>query len=195
MSKRALIISGIILLSFSQIIFGLVFYPIISQEIHYRLNNKSAYREEPKAAAENDQFKILIPKIDIASEVIPNINPLNKNEYLEALKKGVAQAKGSALPGENGNIFIFAHSTDSPFSVQNFNAIFYLVNKLIAGDSIYLTYQGRYYKYIVESTKIVAPQEIKYFKSSDKTPSLTLMTCWPPGTTLKRLLIFGRPAN
>lgn len=195
MYKRTLIIAGITLLSLSQIIFGLVFYPIISQEVRYRLNSNSSYQEKPKVAAENNAFKILIPKIDIRSEVLPNINPFDKKEYQEALKKGVALAKGSALPGETGNIFIFAHSTDSPINITNYNAVFYLVNKLGKGDEIFLTYQGKYYKYIVENTEIIDPKEINYLKSSDKGQALTLMTCWPPGTTLKRLLIISRLAG
>lgn len=100
MYRRTLIIAGTTLVSLSQIIFGLVFYPIISQEVRYRLNSNSAYQEKAKVAAEDNAFKILIPKIDIRSEVLPNINPFDKKEYQEALKKGVALAKGSALPGE-----------------------------------------------------------------------------------------------
>lgn len=197
MGRRALIITGIILLSLSQLIFGLVFYPVISQEVSYRLQSwrGNLYQEEPKVVAESGEFKILIPKIDIRSEVLPNVNPFDKKEYLEALKKGVAHAKGSSLPGENGNIFIFAHSTDSPFNVQNYNAIFYLVNKLSPKDAIYLTFRGKYYKYIVERTKIVSPKEINYLKSPDQKSFLTLMTCWPPGTTFKRLLVISRLAD
>lgn len=194
--RKTQIITGILFLSVSQIIFGLIFYPIISEEIRYRLIvNTVKQEEEPKVEAQDGEFKILIPKIDINAKVLPNINPFDKKEYLEALKKGVALAKGSSLPGKDGNVFIFAHSTDSPLNIQNYNAIFYLVSKLSAGDAIYLTYQGKYYKYIVENTKIVTSSEINYLNSNDKGKLLTIMTCWPPGTTLKRMLVFGRLAS
>lgn len=196
MSRRALIIAGVLLLSLSQLIFGLVFYPVVTQEIAYDIQN---WRKKPPQknlpAALDDQFRILIPKIDVVSEVFPNINPFNKNEYIEVLKKGVAQAKGTAFPDEKGNIFIFAHSTDSPLNMQSYNAVFYLINKLETGDSIFITFKGRYYKYVVEDKKIINPSDVNYLKSSDRNQTLTLMTCWPPGTTLKRLLILSQLVN
>lgn len=188
---------GILLFSLSQIIFGIVFYPVISMEIGYRIKAFAGSKtpQAPTVVPANGEFKILIPKIDIRSEVLAEVNPFDKKEYTEALKKGVAHAKGTALPGEEGNIFIFAHSTDSPFNISNYNAVFYLVNKLTSGDVIYLAYEGKYFKYIVEKTKIVGAKEINYLKSEGKEQLLTLMTCWPPGTSLKRLLIIARFAD
>ncbi len=192
-SKKILIVSGILLFFISQIIFGLLFYPVISLEIDYHTKKLVGGKtvENNRVLPEKEGFKIMIPKIDVRSEVLPGINPFDKNEYIPALKKGVAQAKGTALPGEEGNIFIFAHSTDNPLNVSHYNAIFYLINKLVAGDKIYLVYQGKYYRYVVESTKIVGAKEINYLKTQEKRRTLTLMTCWPAGTTLKRLLVTG----
>lgn len=195
MHKTGIIVSGVILFTFSQIIFGIVFYPIISLEVNYRIKALARTKPEPKILPENGQFKILIPKIDIRSDVIENVDPFNKTAYSKALEAGVAQAKDSALPGEKGNIFIFAHSTDTAFNISAYNAVFYLVNKLIKGDEIFLTYQSKYYKYIVDEIKIAGPKEINYLKSEGSGQTLTLMTCWPPGTTLKRLLVIARLAE
>ena len=51
----------------------------------------------------------------------------NKNEFLPVLRKGIAHAKGTALPNEtNGNVYLFAHSTDSLLNVGRYNAVFTL---------------------------------------------------------------------
>lgn len=191
-ASKVLIYLGVSLIALSQVIFAFVFYPAIINEINYYFQDSSSKQltktEELKLPLNNNEFKIIIPKVDIYSVIIPNVNPFKKEEYLEALTKGVAQAKGSALPGESGNIFIFAHSTNNPFIAQ-YNAFFYLINKLTAGDEIYLTYQNKNYKYIVENTKIINSSEVNYLNPETKKQTLTLMTCWPPGTTLKRLLV------
>lgn len=179
----------------SLIISGLIFYPVISAEIQYKLKlNQPVTPKVLGASAQNGEriFDIVIPKLYISSPVLPNVNPFNKEEYLNALKEGVAHAKGSALPGEEGNVFIFAHSTDSPLNVSRYNAVFYLVNKLEKGDMVDLYYSDKKYQYKITDIKIVSADAVEYFKNKTREKTLTLMTCWPPGTTLKRLLIIGR---
>lgn len=195
-SKKRIILIGFSLIIISQIILGLTFYPIIAVEISYNLQNivsknQNNIFEFSAVNQPNQEFQIIIPKINIKSKVLINIDPFNKTEYLAALKKGVAQAQGTALPNQEGNIFLFAHSANNSFDLNTYNAIFYLVNKLTAGDLIYLIYQGKNYKYIVDTTKIINPNEIQYLYTSTPKQTLTLMTCWPPGTTFKRLLVNG----
>lgn len=177
--KIAIILTGSIFVCISFLIFGSIFYPV---------------RKSPTVnqdLSSNQEFRIIIPKLDLISAIIKNIDPYNKDEYLPALSRGVAQAKGSALPDSIGNIFLFAHSTNSPF-ISYYNAVFYLINKLTPSDEIYLSYQGKKYKYVVTETKIINPSEVQYLQTSEKKHSLTLMTCWPPGTTWKRLLVISR---
>jgi LPXTG-site transpeptidase (sortase) family protein len=60
------------------------------------------------------------------------------------------------------------------------------------GDEIFITYRGKFYKYKVFETKEVNPEEVgNYVESKDE--QLTLMTCAPVGTNLRRLLIFAKP--
>lgn len=136
-------------------------------------------------------FSIVIPKIAANARIIPQVDPSNKGEYLAALKKGVAQAKGTAFPGENGHIFLFAHSTDYFWNVGRYNAIFYLLYKLEKGDEIDLIYKKQLYKYTVIGKEIVNPSQVEYLTRTSNKEFLTLQTCWPPGTTLKRILIFA----
>ena len=139
------------------------------------------------------QFSIVIPKMQANSRVIANVDPSNESIYLDALNKGVAHAAGTAYPGERGHIFLFAHSTDYFWNIQSYNAIFYLLYKLEKGDEINVFYKGQRYVYEMDSSKIVDPSEVDYLTRKTSDESLTLQTCWPPGTTLKRLLVFAKP--
>lgn len=144
----------------------------------------------PKSA----EFSIIIPKIGVNEIVSENVNPSNPDEYLEALKKGAAHAKGSAFPGMNGTTYIFAHSTDNFWNVGRYNAIFYLLGKLEVEDEIVIFFFGKRYDYKMAEKKIVEGNDVEYLNSNlGKGERLILQTCWPPGTTWKRLLIFAEP--
>lgn len=182
--------SFIIILSLLSLFF--IYSPILALEFNYRFNkpkiSKSITHENKKIP---NEFKISIPKIQIDSKVLSNIDPYNISEYKNALAKGVVHAKGTVLPGEKGNMFIFSHSTDSLSNVTKYNAIFYLLDKLEKNDEIYFYYKEKKYKYKVTEKKIVDPSEIQYLTNKSSKKTVTLMTCWPFGTTLKRLLVFG----
>ncbi len=141
------------------------------------------------------QFDILIPKIGANARVFPNVDPSNPNIFLPILAKGVAQAKGSVFPGMLGNVYLFAHSTDNFWDVGRYNAVFYLIKDLVPGDSIVIFFENQRYDYVVTGSKIVDPSNVSYLVNSQhqNRQQLILQTCWPPGTTWKRLLVFAKP--
>lgn len=59
------------------------------------------------------------------------------------------------------------------------------------GDEILLYYNKEKFKYQVTDKKIVDASEVKYLTGTGDKKTITLMTCWPPGTTLKRLIVIG----
>ncbi|OQY68549.1 hypothetical protein B6D29_00645 [Microgenomates bacterium UTCPR1] len=137
------------------------------------------------------EFSIVVPKIAANSKVYANTNAANEKEYLDILEKGVAHTLGTAFPGEGGHIFLFAHSTDYFWNVGNYNAVFYLLYKLEKGDEVNLFHKGQRYVYKVIGSEVVDPSEVQYLTRKTNREFLTLQTCWPPGTTLKRLLVFA----
>lgn len=144
----------------------------------------------------DQSFSIVIPKIGASSQVFPNTDPSNRDEFLPILQQGVAHAKGTVFPGLPGNIYLFAHSTDNFWDVGRYNAVFYLLKDLKAGDDIVLFFEGKRFNYKVTEAAIVDSSEISFLvKSQDKNASqrLILQTCWPPGTTWKRLIVFAKP--
>ncbi len=141
----------------------------------------------------NTDFSILIPKIGAVAPVVDNVDPSNPDIYIPALKKGVAHASGTGYPGIPGNVFLFAHSTDSFWRVNAYNAIFYLIGKLEPGDEIDLFFAGNLIRYTVYDKQVVEPTDSQYLGTlieGEKT--LTLQTCYPPGTTLKRLVVLAK---
>lgn len=140
-------------------------------------------------------FGLVIEKINANAKIIPNVDPSNEKEYLDALSKGIAHAKGTHFPGEKGNIYLFSHSTDAPWNFVRYNAIFYLLNKLEIGDRVILFYKGRRYDYIVFDKTVVSPTETSYLTNHYDEEILTLQTCDPPGTTINRLIVRAKRAG
>lgn len=134
-------------------------------------------------------FGIVVEKINANARVVANVDPADENAYTQALAEGVAHAKGTNYPGEIGNIYLFSHSTDAPWNIIRYNAIFYLLNKLEAGDKIILFYKGRRYDYIVFDKAITPASDTKYLVDSYNKSVLTLQTCDPPGTIINRLIV------
>ncbi len=140
-------------------------------------------------------FSIVIPKIGATAKIFPNVDASNQDQFLPLLMKGVAHAKGTVFPGMKGNVYLFAHSTDNFWDVGRYNAVFYLIKDLKPGDEIVIFYANKRFNYVVTGSKIVNPSDVSYIVNAQNKSSETLIlqTCWPPGTTLQRLLVFAKP--
>ena len=155
------------------------------------LNDKYVNKLDPV----NTDYALVIPKIGVNSAVVANVDPGNKEEYVAALKQGAAHAKGTALPNEYGSKYIFAHSTDNFWNVTNYNAVFYLLKDLEPKDKIYIVYNGTLYPYQVSEKRVVNADDTYFLKPNNLDNRLILQTCWPPGTTWKRMLVFADPID
>ncbi|OGE14057.1 hypothetical protein A2111_00905 [Candidatus Daviesbacteria bacterium GWA1_38_6] len=138
------------------------------------------------------EFGIVIEKINANAKVVPNVSPADEKEYVKALSEGVAHAKGTNFPGEPGNIYLFSHSTDAPWNIVRFNAIFYLLREVESGDRIIMFYKNRRYDYIVYDKTVAKPLDTHFLTDKYNTSVLTLQTCDPPGTLLNRLIVRAR---
>lgn len=180
------------------------FGPLIKQEILYDFShpseiniinaqNTSAIQKEAQNFGVDSYFSIVIPKIDAKANIIANVDTGNIVEYDKALSEGVAHAKGTFFPGQGRKIFLFAHSTNSPFNVARYNAVFYLLDKMTAGDQIIIYFADKRYIYKVTDTKIVGPNDTTALTSPSESELLILQTCYPPGTSWNRLLVLAKP--
>jgi len=140
----------------------------------------------------DDNYSIYIPRILAKSRVIPNVDAGEKSEYQWALKLGVAEAAGLAHPGKKGTTYLFAHSVGTRADFARYNAVFYLLHKLEAGDAIEVVYKQRLYRYYVEKTEILGAKDLKYLQPQTEEERLVLQTCYPPGTAWKRLVVIAK---
>ena len=184
----------------------LIYGPVIKEElrflsdqlgqVQYSLEADPSFPQKgikPIFPVDRD-FGIVIPKINLNAKIFPEIDSTNPEEYLPILRKGVAQAQGSAYPNQpDGNLFLFGHSTDAFYNVGRYNAVFHLIGKLNMDEEVVIFYQGDKYLYKVIDKKVVAPEGIApYLEKYQGEKILTLQTCYPPGTTLKRLLVIAK---
>lgn len=139
-------------------------------------------------------FSILIPQLGIDEKVFPNVDPNDPTAYLPILQHGIAHAKGSVFPGDPGTTYLFAHSADNWWDIEHYNAVFYTLNNLSVGDEVVIFYQNQRFNYVVSQKLISDPQDVSLLTAKHAGPQqLVLQTCWPPGTTFKRLYIVAVP--
>jgi len=191
--NRFLKITGSLLIIGGLSLIGLIYTPIFKKEFHYQIHlAKPLSQEDKEVIPQSKEFGLVIPKIDINVRVFAEVDPNNPKEYLPLLTKGAAHAKGSALPGHRGNVFIFAHSADTPLNITRYNAVFYLISKLEPNDEIIVYYQEEKYLYEVTEKKIIPSELVTESLRNLKGKTLTLQTCTPPGTTINRLLVIAK---
>jgi sortase A len=203
-----LAIAGIALVAVPVIFLVYNFFPATLAELRYSFSPIKNYTVETRAEEENpvaesktgdnniivpidEQFGIVIPKIFVNSKVFPDVDPENSAVYQRILTKGVAHVLGTAHPGQLGNIFIFAHSGQDFFQAERYNAVFYLLSKLEKGDEITVFYKGEKFVYTVSGNRVINAEEVSYLEDIKGKNTLTLMTCWPAGTTWKRLIVIA----
>lgn len=200
--SSALIFAGLALIFVSLVIFIFSFYPVIFAEVKYRIykirggavvisGGEAPLSGQNIIKPVDENFGIVIPKIGANSRIVENVDPYNSRVYQQALTRGVAHAKGTVLPGNVGNIFLFSHSSVNFYEANRYNSIFYLLSKMEKDDEVYLFYNKQKYRYKVIDKKIVRASDISYLSPKISEQRLTLMTCWPAGTTLRRLLVIG----
>lgn len=141
------------------------------------------------------EYSLYIPKIGAKSRVVDNVDPWSVQEYQAALKQGVAAAKGLAHPGGKGTTYLFAHSVGSRADFARYNAIFYLLHKLDTGDEVRLVYQGKPFEYTVTERLVIPATDLSFFDPGYTDERLVLQTCYPPGTSWKRLVVVARPTT
>lgn len=112
------------------------------------------------------------------------------------LKKSLVQYPQTALPGQLGNGVVFGHSVLSQFfNPKSYLTIFSTLYRLQQGDEIYINYDNIQYKYLVEEMFEVQPSNLSILEQRFDGKFLSLVTCSPPGTTLRRLVVRARIAD
>lgn len=129
-----------------------------------------------------NEYLLSIPKLKITDATVSTTN--------YDLTKNLVQYYGTSVPPDNGTAVIFGHSTlPQWFDPKNYKTIFATLHTIKLGDEIDATVNGSKYIYKVYSITITSPEDTNIFSQSYDNSYITLVTCTPPGTTWKRLIV------
>lgn len=112
-----------------------------------------------------------------------------EKEVQAALRNGVVHYPGTAYPGQVGNVFFTGHSSYYPWDKGQYKDVFANLNQLDVGDEYVVFYNQEKYIYKIAEKKEVRPSQVGVLEQAKDKKLSTLMTCWPLGTTLKRLIL------
>lgn len=136
---------------------------------------------------------VIIPKINVEIPVDYNQTSIDEATLQTALESGVVHYPTTVKPGQNGNAAFFGHSSNNILNKGKYKFAFVLLHKLENGDTFYLTYDGKVYAYKVISKTVVDPSAVGVLGPvPGQTATATLITCDPPGTSLRRLVVVGQ---
>ncbi|MBC7546638.1 sortase [Candidatus Saccharibacteria bacterium] len=137
--------------------------------------------------------EVIIPKINVQIPVKYGANSINEEDIQTDLEDGVVHYPTTVNPGQQGNAAYFGHSSNNIFNKGKYKFAFVLLHTLVPGDTFYLTHNKIVYVYKVIDRKVVDPSEIGVLGPVAGQPATaTLITCDPPGTSLKRLVVVGQ---
>ncbi len=129
-------------------------------------------------------YTLSIPKLEIENAVVEIGG--------EDLKESLIQYEGTAFPGQFGNTVIFGHSVlPQFFNPENYLSIFSTLPTLDLKDEVLVDFDGVHYQYSVKEMVEVEPEDISILEQRYDNSCLTLITCVPPGTYLKRLVVYA----
>lgn len=127
-------------------------------------------------------YSLSIPKLRIN-------NALVRDDHTD-LKESLIHYPGTAQPGDLGNGVIFGHSVlPQFFNPKNYLTIFSTLHTLTVGDELTIQSGPATYTYRITSMYVTTPDDLSPLAQSYGSRTLTLITCTPPGTYLKRLII------
>lgn len=140
--------------------------------------------------------RIIIPKINVDVPVVYDVKTYQESAIQNALERGVVHYGNTPVPGEPGNNIIVGHSSNNFFNAGKYKFAFVLLNELELGDTFTLHYEGTRYVYKVSRKEVTSPDTsdplTKSLLSATQKPTTTLITCTPPGTSWKRLIVQGQ---
>lgn len=138
-----------------------------------------------KGAPRESSYFLTIPKLQIFNAFVSTTD-MNLANHLVSLS-------GTSVPPDKGNTVIFGHSTIPQwFNPNDYKTIFANAYKLQVGDNFQTIVNNVVYSYKIFSIIVVDPEDTSVLSQTYDDSYVTLITCTPPGTIWKRLVIKAR---
>ena len=136
----------------------------------------------PKEVIDVKTYSLSIPKL--------NLKDLNVEVGGEDLSKSLIHYLPTSKPGQYGNVAIFGHSTiPQLFNAKDYKTVFTYLPQMEIGDRVYVDIEGTKFEYEIYDMFIVKPTQVSVLEQQFNASYLTLITCVPPGTYEKRLIV------
>lgn len=139
---------------------------------------------------------VVIPRLNIRVPIVWSTSR-QEADLQRDLEHGAIHYPGTALPGLVGNAFVSAHSSNFPWLPGDYKTAFASLGDLEEGErGIFIEYADsstlvRRFEFQVAEIAIVHAEDERMFNQGDQ-PELTLVTCWPLGTSWRRLMVKGQ---
>ena len=144
---------------------------------------------DPNASIEvGPESRIIIPKINVDVPVVYNLGTRDEATIQNALEDGVVHYHQTSLPGQAGNNVIVGHSSNNFLNSGKYKFAFVLLDRLELNDTLVLHHEGTRYVYKVTNKQVVEPTDFSLTTPTAE-PTVTLITCTPPGTSWRRLIV------
>jgi sortase A len=131
---------------------------------NWTLDHQAGSHAAPSAISEGSLLgRIEVPRLDLSAVVFEGTSD-------DTLSRGVGHLRGSAAPGQHGNLVLAGHR----------DTFFRGLRGIRQGDQVTVQAPNGEFRYQVQSTFIVQPDDTEVLQpSTDAT--LTLITCFPFG--------------
>jgi LPXTG-site transpeptidase (sortase) family protein len=167
--------------------------PVIIDQVKFALAKPAATPAAAVTSVIPAESTITIPKINIHAPIVyePTVQ---EAAVQKALESGVDHYGNTPMPGQTGNSVIFGHSSNDWWEPGNYKFVFVLLDKLVPGDRYTVDYQSVRYTYEVTGSRVVEPTDLSVLVQTPE-PTMTLITCTPPGTSWKRLVVTAKQVD
>lgn len=132
--------------------------------------------------ADVSYYSLSIKKLNIIDATVSTVDN-DLNEHL-------VNFGGTETPPNKGTAVIFGHSTlPQLFNPKDYKTIFATAHQLKKDDEIEVKVNGATYTYRIYNIFITRPDDMSVLTQQYDDSYLTIITCTPPGTIWKRLVI------
>jgi len=159
----------------------------VSKFLEVLANEKNFVAELNETNYSQKENSLEIPKIGVMAPLIVIEN--SNNNFDKELDRGVVLFPNSVLPGEMGQTIILGHSAPSNWPKVNYEGVFSNIADLEEKDEIVLYFNHQKYTYSVNQKIFLEKGEEIPNNTETSGNTLLLISCWPPGKNIQRVII------
>ena len=154
-------------------------------EISERLEASISFSGQGQTPPENPphENRLVVPSMLLDEPIFEDRSPA-------ALRKGIWRRPRTGTPVNGGNTVLVAHR----LTYSNPQGTFYNLDKVKAGDTIGLWWDGVLYRYTVKEVLVVPANRVD-IEAQSAEPRLTLYTCTPLWLPKDRLVVIANPVT